>query len=75
MEMLEIVEKIVAIVCPIVSVIISLIALFKSNDAIKQVNKIKIGKIERKQEVLWFDRKEHCRCALRFRIRGKYEKL
>lgn len=50
MEMLEIVEKIVAIVCPIVSVIISLIALFKSNDAIKQVNKIKIGKIERKQE-------------------------
>jgi len=50
METLEIVEKIVAIVCPIVSVIISLIALFKSNDAIKQVNKIKIGKIERKQE-------------------------
>ena len=50
MEMLEIVEKIVAIVCPIVSVIISLIALFKGNDAIKQVNKIKIGKIERKQE-------------------------
>lgn len=50
METLEIVEKIVAIVCSIVSVIISLIALFKSNDAIKQVNKIKIGKIERKQE-------------------------
>lgn len=50
METLEIVEKIVAIVCPIVSVIISLIALFKSNYAIKQVNKIKIGKIERKQE-------------------------
>ena len=51
MEMLEIVEKIVAIVCPIASVIISLIALFKSNAAIKQVNKIKIGKIEGKQEV------------------------
>lgn len=50
METLKITEKIVAIVCPIVSVIISLIALFKSNDAIKQVNKIKIGKIERKQE-------------------------
>lgn len=50
METLKIAEKIVAIVCPIVSVIISLIALFKSNDAIKQVNKIKIGKIERKQE-------------------------
>ena len=50
METLKIAEKIVAIVCPIVSVIISLIALFKSNDAIKQVNKIKIGKIERKKE-------------------------
>lgn len=50
MGFLEILEKLVSIVCPIISVIISAIALFKSNDAVKQVNKIKIGKIEQKQE-------------------------
>ena len=49
METLNIVEKFVSIICPIISVIISIIALFKSNDAIKQINKIKIGKIEKKQ--------------------------
>lgn len=50
METLNIVEKFVSIICPIISVIISIIALFKSNDAIKQINKIKIGEIEKKQE-------------------------
>lgn len=50
METLNIVEKFVSIICSIISVIISIIALFKSNDAIKQINKIKIGKIEKKQE-------------------------
>ena len=44
MDFLEILEKLVSIVCPIVSVIISAIALFKSNYAVKQVNKIKIRK-------------------------------
>lgn len=50
METLNIIEKIVSIICPIISIIISIIALCKSNDAIKQVNKIKIGNIDKKQE-------------------------
>ena len=47
---LNIIEKIVSIICPIISIVISIIALCKSNDAIKQVNKIKIGNIDKKQE-------------------------
>lgn len=50
MEVLNIIEKIVSIICPIISIVVSIIALCKSNDAIKQVNKIKIGNIDKKQE-------------------------
>lgn len=49
MEILEILEKVVSIICPILSIVISIIALVKSNDAIKQVNKIKIGEINKTQ--------------------------
>lgn len=40
--MIDIIEKIVNIICPILALIISIISLIKSNEAIKQVNKIKI---------------------------------
>ena len=50
MEILNLVEKFVSIICPTVSVIISIIALRNSNIAIKNVNKIKIGNYEKKQE-------------------------
>jgi len=50
METLDILEKIVSIVCPIISIFLSVIALCKSNEAIKQVNEIKIGNTEKKQE-------------------------
>ena len=49
MEILEILEKVVSIVCPILSLVISIISLVKSNDAIRQVNKIEIGEINKKQ--------------------------
>ena len=48
MDILDILEKVISIVCPIISVVISIIALNKSNDAIKEVNKI--GNIEKKQD-------------------------
>lgn len=50
METLNIIEKIVSIVCPIISIVISIVAICKSNEAIKQVNEIKIGNTEKKQE-------------------------
>ncbi len=50
MEILDILEKIVSIVCPIISIVLSVIALCKSNEAIKQVNEIKIGNTDKKQE-------------------------
>lgn len=50
MEILNLVEKFVSIICPILSIIISIIALRNSNIAIKNVNKIKIGNYEKKQE-------------------------
>ncbi|MGM9874445.1 MAG: hypothetical protein ACI32H_00810 [Bacilli bacterium] len=46
----SLIEVIAVIVCPILSVILSAIALFKSNKAVKQVNDIKIGNNEKKQE-------------------------
>ena len=49
MKILEILEKVVSIVCPILSIVISIISLVKSNYAIKQVNKIKIGEINKIQ--------------------------
>lgn len=52
MVILDILEKIVTIVCSIISIIIAVIALCKSNEAIKQVNKIKIGNIEKKQDAI-----------------------
>ena len=45
MEMLDIIEKIVSIGCSILSLIIAVIALFKSNEAIRIANKI-----DKKQE-------------------------
>lgn len=50
MEFLDVLEKIVSIICPIISIILSIIALCKSNEAIRQVNEIKIGNIDKKQE-------------------------
>lgn len=45
MEALNIIEKIISIVCPIISLIVAIIALFRSNEAIRIVNKL-----DKKQE-------------------------
>lgn len=50
MKILDILEKIVSIICPIISIVLSIIALCKSNYAVKQINKIKVGDINKKQE-------------------------
>lgn len=49
MEILNIIEKVVSIVCPVFSVILSIIALCKSSDAVKKVNDIRVGEFDKKQ--------------------------
>lgn len=52
MEKYSLIEIIAIVVCPILSVIISVMALFKSNYAVKKVNnvKVEIDNIGKKQE-------------------------
>ena len=49
MEILNILEKVVSIICPIIAIIIS---IKKSEFAIKKVNNIKIGNNEKTQEAI-----------------------
>ena len=49
MEILNILEKVVSIICPIIAIIIS---FKKSEFAIKKVNNIKIGNNEKTQEAI-----------------------
>lgn len=52
MEILNILEKVVSIICPVIAIIISIISFKKSEFAIKKVNNIKIGNNEKTQEAI-----------------------
>ena len=50
MEILNYIEKIVSIVCPIIAIIISIVALKNSNQALNKVNGIIVGTNQKQQE-------------------------
>ena len=52
MEILNVLEKVVSIICPIIAIIISIISFKNSEFAIKKVNNIKIGNNEKTQEAI-----------------------